>query len=1291
MKRQISCSLVVVIALSLIIAFAPAIGKAEAAQPTVALNDYLLSVEKAGIDTVYPFGGGKNLMFSQSGTYTVDTGSNNNLETTVTFKNPIYLADNGTDTPFVSFSLFSHNQSSRDIDAIIFTLIDVNDPDNHISVMLGVWDDGNGNKGIMYAKGSGQKFVGYHNNGSGNMGWNYPDSQGTLLGRSGIGKNLMETLGFYYDYATQKIYCNMYWSNYASRNQVFDGKVLIRDLSQALEGYEAAYTKGIEKAYLKITTVKGWYAYADEYGETSAFNYTSGKHTAMGDLSTSGAQYLIRTIDGQNMKTEADGVTMTDNGVLGGYFATNEKATEAGKKSIPALKGCSVLRGAVEAPDYTSALYLKADKGTLGGTADGKWTKDATVELKENGTYTIGYYSDEACTSKVAEYTVTLESKKEIDYDNLVFGSDSSALFTAAESSERTSFATGDSAKQSGVVVGAKTGAHVTYGKNIKLDKLTKETALVEFMPVIAKTGSYDFRRVHFKFSDAVDPTKYFTVDFHYDGTWSGSPATVVFAYGDNQNPYGLKYIRALNEFDCGVSSQTLSGKNTKGTYGTFGLYYDSVENCIYMSPTYSWAAGGVPIGKAKLRDFDDDEIATGNGGANKKDEAKWTGFTGEEIVMEFWMDYYETSVTVAKLGITSVGGELLGNKLSADMPAEGVVGFDYEIPEPEYFNYISGKFENFSDAEVAEFKVFDANGAEVEVVDGKFNPQTSGEYKILYAVLEGNTSYGYYASVNVYGEDGAPTIVFDSSESEIMDGMSLYAGNSVTVKISASSEIMLTSDKSLAVSGKMIVNGSEVKDLTGNDKIDCMLIGSYELVFVAKDYVGRTAEKRITFDVTRTSVSFVNAGDENITVDITDGKLSASASDVAVEDVYYADGVESRIPSKDFAWFETNIKVRSADGEWQDYTADYEISAVGKYEIGYFIGYRTEADGEIYSAKKIKTVTAVDNKAPQFEGDTAVAGATIEEKTDSLDKYKAIVGAKVSFPYLKATDVIGGKKIELNNVKATLTGADGNSSDITNLFVDGKYEITLTEAGTYYLTFEVSDGTWTVKKIFSVETRNYWLEIAVDETLGEAEFGTEYSFPVATIKDLNGNAVSGAEITITIYKTETQAVNAVGNKWTPDVAGEFKVVWTAIISGETASCERTLVVKDKTVPTISFAEEPKTSGFVGETYVLPAITVNDNADSGLEYQIYVTFGGERRLLEDSSFIPEEAGEYLIEIVCSDTSGNVGREEVRVTVKAAEVKDNGCRSDISTSLPALLVVLAFAVVMSIKNKKEQNQ
>ena len=1296
MKKQISCCLVVAMLLSLIIAFAPAIGNVRAEQQTVALSDYLATLETKGIDSVSPYGGGKNLMFSQSGTHTVDD-ANKNLETTVTFKNPIYLADNGTETPFVSFSLFSHSQSAteRDIDAIIFTLIDADDPDNHISVMLGVWDDGNGNKGIMYAKGTGQKFVGYHNNGSGVIGWNYPDSQGTLMGRSGIGKNFLETIGFYYDYSTQKIYCDQYWANYESRNQVFGGKVLIRDLSQPLEGEnnEAAYTKGIEKAYLKITTVKGWHSYADEYGETSIFNYTSTKHTAMGALSTAGAQYLIRTIDGQDMKTDTSdaNAAITDNGKLGGYYAEAETVSESGQKSIPALKGCSVLRGAVADPDYTSTLYVKSENCKISGTADGKWTNEATVALENNGTYSVGYYSDAECTKKVAEYVVTLESEKFIDYENLVFAKDASSSFGGAENATLGSFATGNSAKQSGVIVGSKVNAHVTYGKKIRLSDLTKDNALVEFMPVINKTGAYDYRRIHFRFSDAAAPETYFTVDFQYSGTWGGNPATEVFAYGNNQNPYGLKYIRNLNEFDSGASAQSLCGTITKGTYGTFGLYYDAAENCLYMSPTYSWAAGGVSIGKAKLRDFDDDEIATGKDAANKIDEPKWAGFTSDEIVMEYWLTNYDTSVTVATLGITNIGGELLGDKLSAVMPADAIVGYGYEIPEPQYFNYITGKFMNFTEAELAEIKVFDANDAEVSVSDGKFTPTAAGEYKILYAVLEGGTSYGYYATVNAYGEESAPAIVFETKDSDVKDGMTLYAGNSVSVKVSASSELMLAADKSLAVTGKLFVDGTEIKEIGANEKIDCNAIGSYELVFSATDYVGRTAEKKISFVVTRTSLVFKNAGEENVTVDVTDGKLDVSSDDVIVEDVFFANGIESRIPSSAFASFETTVKVRAEGGEWQIYNESYAIETVGKYEIGYFVAYKTEADGETYTAQKIKKVTAVDNKAPEFESGAVVTGATLAEKTETLEKYKAIVGAKVSFPFLKATDVRGGKKTELGGVKATLTGTDGNATDVTALFADGKYEIELNETGAYALTFEVSDGTWTVRKVFSVEVKEYWMEITVAGDLAEAEFGSEYTFPSAVIKDLNGNVVNGAEIKIEVLKTETQSVLAVGGKWTPDVIGTLRVVWTATKGDEIVSYEKSLVVKDNTAPVISFASEPKTTGFVGETYVLPEITVTDNADSGLDYTVYLTFDGVRRQLADTSFIPEVAGEYIVEIECTDSSGNLGTKTVRVTIKAAEEKDSGCSSDISSNLPSIVLMLAFVAIAAVKNKKEYNK
>ena len=413
--KRITCGLVLGLVLSLCGVVLPS-AKVTAEGTGVALSDYVQTIEKNGIDTIDPYGGG-NLMFSQSGTHPVSgktdsIGEGDNQETTVTFKNPVYLADNGTETPFVSFSLFSKNQTNRDIDAIIFTLIDVENAENHISVMLGLWDDSNGNKGIMYAKGSGQKFVGYHHTGNGARSWNYPDSQGTLLARNGIGKNLLETIGFYYDYATQKVYCDMYWASYESRGQVFGGKVLIRDLSEELPGYEAAYTQGIERAYLKITTVKGWNLYTDEYGETSNFRHLVGvKHTAMGPISDSGAQYLLRTIDGQDLKTEADGKTITDNGKISGYRAKTENVGTPGEHIVPALMGHSVLRGEIEDKAYTSSLYLQSSGGTLSGTESGKWTENTKLNLIADGTYTVGYYTDAECTQKVAEYTVKLEKE----------------------------------------------------------------------------------------------------------------------------------------------------------------------------------------------------------------------------------------------------------------------------------------------------------------------------------------------------------------------------------------------------------------------------------------------------------------------------------------------------------------------------------------------------------------------------------------------------------------------------------------------------------------------------------------------------------------------------------------------------------------------------------------------------------------------------------------------------------------------------------------------------------------
>ena len=1291
--KRITCGLVLGLVLSLCGVVLPS-AKVTAEGTGVALSDYVQTIEKNGIDTIDPYGGG-NLMFSQSGTHPVSgktdsIGEGDNQETTVTFKNPVYLADNGTETPFVSFSLFSKNQTNRDIDAIIFTLIDVENAENHISVMLGLWDDSNGNKGIMYAKGSGQKFVGYHHTGNGARSWNYPDSQGTLLARNGIGKNLLETIGFYYDYATQKVYCDMYWASYESRGQVFGGKVLIRDLSEELPGYEAAYTQGIERAYLKITTVKGWNLYTDEYGETSNFRHLVGvKHTAMGPISDSGAQYLLRTIDGQDLKTEADGKTITDNGKISGYRAKTENVGTPGEHIVPALMGHSVLRGEIEDKAYTSSLYLQSSGGTLSGTESGKWTENTKLNLIADGTYTVGYYTDAECTQKVAEYTIILGKAKQIDYDNLVFGGND-ALFSGSVSAEKKFFATGNSERKSGYTVSAKSGVHITYGKTIQLSSLTKDTPLVEFMPLLSKVPSFDFRRIYFKFSDAINPERYFCVDFEYAGTWGGEAlSTVVYAYGDNQDRYGLKYIRNLNEYDCGVAAQSLSGVATKGEYTTFGLYYDAAENCLYMSPTYSWAAGGVSVGKAKLRDFDNDQIAIGNGGTTKKeDEPFWNGFESDSVVMEFWVTNLDSSVNAANVGITKIAGESLGQKLSVKMPSYGITGYEYNLPEPDYFNYLTDSFQNFDSAAKSAIRVFAPDGEETEVSGGKFTPDKSGEYKILYAVLEGDISYGYYAVLNVYAAAEAPSIEFDVSESTVLYGMSLYLGNEITLKASASSEILLSEDKMLDVKGELFLNGNKIADLDVSQTFVCSQTGRYEAVFAAEDYVGRTGEKKIVFFVTRTSIVFVGSARAEENLDITNGKLSAKREDIVVEDVYFDDGTESRVASADFAEYDVTLQVRKDGDDWAAWSDSYVFFATGTYEIRYAVTYRITQGGETYTAEVIRKITAIDNHAPEFEGESNVTGATPNGKDGVNENYKAKKGASVTFSFLKAYDVLFGKKTELGDVIIKITAADGSVQNITERFENGTCTAVLNDTGKYYVIYEATDGTWTAKKTLVFEVKEYWLNFIAPETLENAEFGKEYNLPVLTLSDLNGGNVSDAAIGIAIYKTETQFVAVNGNKWTPDVSGKMRVVWTASKGDETITCERILTVEDNTPPVISFVEEPKTTAYVGETYVLPRIAVTDNADSGIDYEIYLTFNGERKKLQNANFIPDREGEYLIEIECADLSGNKTVQKITVSVgAAAKEKEKGCGSEISFALPAFTALIAVAAVI-VKNKKE---
>ncbi len=1265
--------------------------------------------------TISNFGANNMPRFDQSEVKSVDREDESTLNQTmtVTYKNPIYIKDNGTDVPFVAFSAWANSSDKRDYDAIIFTLTDAENPDKHVSIMFGFWYvDGGVTYSTMYAKGTGQKWKGYHALNSGDKYFNADLGvrQGTMIEQPFL-NSMGVTVWLYYDAASRSFYCDKYWSSYNSRNMTFsydgsDKVICIRDLTDVTSENNdgVAFDEDIDSAYLSITTVRGINNYTDEFGDKinthvyqNAFRGGSGSgHT----LSDNGAIFGLREINEVSLNfNNLNAIKSTGKTV---YVASDFESES--KVTVPALDSYNAIMGKKAATEYTADLYVRAKDAsgnifTMQGLNSDKWASGCYFKAPTTGEYTIEYSTVSDFTSTVASSKCTVKAFAP-DMDNLIKPANASEYFEGNNySATFGEFSTGNSDKQNGLILSVFNENKALYKKDIDITDITKEDVLVEFMPL---QNTYEYRQVHFRFSDKSNPDNYFTVDFEYNGDSTYRNLTMVYAAGNNQEKYGLKYIRSNNEYDNGTIAQNLIGVTQSGdAYTTIGIYYDREENCVYVSPTYDFTRG--TIGKAKLRDFDSDEIRTGRDGATAHpEEPFWNGFTGNTVTMEVWVTGVGEDA-YCNIGILNVAGERLSQKLSATPVTKAVVGYEYKIPVPKYFNNDKNAYEDFASSKYTLIKAENESGDEVTVTDGSFTPDAAGEYTVIYAVREGENSYCYELPVTVMSVSEAEPIVFDTAQSNVSDGMSVYLGNTLIGNVTASSDIILLNDKTLDVVTTLYKDSTPIKTFNAGEtvEIDCNELGNYKLVYKTSDYVGRTAEKEVAFTVTRTCVMFKDAQAENTEFDITDGIIDVSENDIVVEDIYTDGETETKTPSTEFASFNVAVKIKFNDGEYENYTAQYNLSRVGVFTIKYEITYTLTAGGDTLTAEKIRTVNAFDNGMPEFDKNVEITGAKVnEDKTVGAVWIKALTGAEIGVAAPKAYDTVGGVKGELSGVTASFTNANGEVRDITDLFVSGIYTFMASEKGTYYVVFKVSDGTWETTLNYVFEVKDLWLTVDISEDTEAVDVGIEYVLPKPTIKDYNGNTVDGGTITVTAYYTDTQYEKVADYKWTPASKGDVKIIYTVEKDGEIATTERIVNVLDRIVPVITFDREPAMTGNVGETYVLPNVTITDNADSGLAYKVYLKFGEEITELDDISFIPEKEGTYTLIIECTDTSGNKATKEVMVQVSEAPAVGNetpkkgckGCGSQLSAAsvgIIAALLIAGVGVLMIFNRKKKE--
>lgn len=1244
------------------------------------------------------FGGRNNVVVTQENNTPVTESSTgaadatHNQTTTITYKNPIYIGDNSDEVPFFSYSVYGQDSSKRDFDALIVTLTDAEDETNQVSVLVGFW---NGNQptnwSTVYAKGTGQSYKGYHYTNATSKAMAGPTEQGTILeGR--VEGSVATTWSLYYDNETKRVLVDGGWSSYADRNGSYQndsGATLtpVRDLTDtATSGADSiAYTAGMETAYLSVTTVRGWFAYNDIGTSTIYSNAFRGGSSSAHTLSDTGAQYMIRSIDGLNFGL-TDG-TMTDSEPL--YFA--ESFSGSGAAEIPVLNRYTVLGGIEKDKAYTEGLYITvenqdAESVTVQGLSDGKWTEGCGF-AGENGTYTVNYYADSAHETLVASVTVTLyrpafDTAEEITAPD-AFDGDGSSTFGWEI------FRVGNTPLYSGVTVSTAAAGSVTYkkDKDIDISDNTANDVLLEFIAIPNEVGVHDFTSITFKFIDKNDPTNFLTVILA-----GGSSANLggLRAGGSNQDLYGLKYIRKNNEYDPSYGtgiSQNLAGQgNGSIPYSTISFYYDKEENALYVSPAYDYENSAAI--KQLVRDFDDTTLITNREGDTVSQEA-WNGFTGDTVTLEITVNTVAEGKT-AKYGVLTVDGERLTKRLDTEFLFDGIVGYEYALPTPTYVSGLTGAETNF-DSVASGVRVL-YNGEEVDVLGGVFTPKNAGEYTVQYAVEEGGTTYMAEFALTVFAQGQAPAVEFDITGG-LDEGDVIYLGGGIQGSVSAATA--LHHDGSACDVTVQIFKGEAVLQTFENGEFsyDFDEVGDYTLVFTAVDKVGRQSVREIPFAVSRTSIEIADPDDEQTLLDRSD-KIVFSASDVKVSDVRIENGATIATPQTDFVSLKVSISYSYKGGEFSKWTQDSDMSALGDYKIRYTVSYTLKGDEETYGSEYVRTVKVVDNTAPALEEAKTPEGnvqADASQSTDSALYYKALTGGKISISQLGATDARGDGPVDLSGeVKVKYTDADGDVTDA--VFTEGKFTFTPDKAGTYYVTFTVSDGVLEDTLVYVFEVKNVWLNASFEsDTLADAVFGTAYELPVPALTDFNGDAVTDARITVEIIPESGTSFTVENYTFTPDQTGTFTVRYTIVSKGESAVKEFALAVKDTTAPVIVFdGEVPKTAE-AGDTVVLPAVKITDDRDSVLGYRIWLEFEGERTELFDLSFKAEKVGTYKVIVETSDTAGNPAEISAEITVTERSESGGGCSGTLFAGAGMAGAAVAMAAALLLKKKKKTNR
>lgn len=548
----------------------------------------------------------------------------------------------------------------------------------------------------------------------------------------------------------------------------------------------------------------------------------------------------------QNLSAkESNSILLEDEGSYKiSYYSACEYVTEKYEKDITVsaslfahdeIKISDVLEVGVKVEIPQIKFYLNGqsvDATSKIIAPSGKTFANKFFNFTELGVYVVEFSADIADKTYFVnkEIEVVNSGKTLFDYDASV----NEVIYGSAASTDRL--------KGINVVTTAN-NSELTYKRKIDLNKIDRNTPLIEVFGDPKSLEEAAFSSITVKLTDAYDSSNVITILCveKTDGDIHGS---YVRAGATGQTPGGICGVKESGAYKWNKTYgfPTLldfRGKPYMGNIedATLNISFDYAERRLYSGNSYSpWT---VEPHDYMIADFDDPNLYLN----------PWKGFTTGECYLSISVAGIKGSA--AEYTILSIAGETFDKEhvfvnekpeISVGVPESGVptglINNAYEIFPATALDYYLDKIS----VDTKVYYLYGRNNqGEIDVVDGEFLPKLPGTYTIE------------YTAIDCYGNYSIKTI--DVTVAESIEDIKFTFGDGVT-SADIAKEVNIKSILS-ATSGSGNVDVKVELTSPSNDPVELFdnvfvpdEAGEYVVKYTFTDYIGRTVSDSYTITV---------------------------------------------------------------------------------------------------------------------------------------------------------------------------------------------------------------------------------------------------------------------------------------------------------------------------------------------------------------------------------------------------------------------------------------------------------